>query len=311
MQSRMLMTFYGPPLTVHSGLARYAKSGGVYIILFSAVRKGPRGDEEPRQIGFACATSAQGPYVDTIGAPLVTDDCKGVIDPSLLVLDSGDTYLYWKYNGNQTYPGGSPEEPTRIIGQQISFGSAQNGSIAPALLGEAVDLLVNDKTTWEGDYIEAPFVVQHNGLFYLLYSGDCSDIPNTRPYAVGYAVSEAPLGPFVKWPAPILRPIAEAPGPGSCSVVDGGSGRAVCLYHAFPGGNGPFLYVDELRWADNRIPAFKGAVPNVSEQPSVVGAGGLSRSIATAPLSDGRPQIITPGSDGGFSVSLSAELSVT
>ena len=54
--------------------------------------------------------------------------------------------------------------------------------------------------------VENPFLFEHDGLYYLLYSANDWRTPD---YAMGYAVSSSPLGPFVKAGAPLL---ARAPG---------------------------------------------------------------------------------------------------
>ena len=44
------------------------------------------------------------------------------------------------------------------------------------------------------DYVEAPYVIKRNGIYYLLYS---SGALHDGTYSVHYAMSDNPLGPFI------------------------------------------------------------------------------------------------------------------
>ena len=81
--------------------------------------------------------------------------------------------------------------------------------------------------------VEGPFVLKHKGKYYLTYSANhtrCED------YAVGYAVSEYPMGPFVKAPCnPILKKNGAFNGTGHHSFTTSKDGEElVCVYHARP-----------------------------------------------------------------------------
>ena len=52
--------------------------------------------------------------------------------------------------------------------------------------GEPRILLTNDQP-WEGQVVEAPFMLPKDGGYYLFYSGNAY---GTRDYGVGYAVAD-------------------------------------------------------------------------------------------------------------------------
>ena len=108
------------------------------------------------------------------------------------------------------------------------------------------DLISYDKSTakflfraedeWEKldcSVVEGPFVLKHNGKYYLTYSANhtrCED------YAIGYAVSDDPMGPFVKAPCnPILKKSDALNGTGHHSFTTSkDKSELVCVYHARP-----------------------------------------------------------------------------
>ena len=67
-------------------------------------------------------------------------------------------------------------------------------------------LLISPTEEWEkhlSAVTEGPYMVYHNGLYYLTYSG--SDY-KSKEYAVGYAISDSPLGEFKKYEGnPVLK----------------------------------------------------------------------------------------------------------
>lgn len=90
---------------------------------------------------------------------------------------------------------------------------------------------------WEAWHtVEGPFVVEHDGRYYCLYSGGCWE---TADYGVSYAVADHPLGPWRDdWSREgpvVLRGIpGRVLGPGHNSVVTGPDGAtSFMVYHAW------------------------------------------------------------------------------
>jgi beta-xylosidase len=94
-------------------------------------------------------------------------------------------------------------------------------------------------------------MVKHAGIYYLLYSGNDWN----HDYAMGYATSTSPLGPFTKYRGnPILHGTATVTGPGGGSLFQGPNGDWWLAYHAWTGGPGDSnggvrnLRIDPVTW---------------------------------------------------------------
>jgi len=210
--------------------------GDHYVAYFTAAD----GDDR-LAIGAASATSPLGPYLDR-GGPLVQDPL-GVIDATYFRDTDGRHYLIYKIDGN------SQGQPTPIYARELA---ADGLSFADG--SAAQQLLVNDPGTWEGGVIEAPWLVERDGTYYLFYSGNVYD----ARYRTGVARASSVLGPYEKRGAPILANNARWVGPGHGSVVSAGAGDYF-VYHAWPatpsGGHdsaaGRHVLLDRIFWEDH------------------------------------------------------------
>lgn len=222
--------------------------GDHYVVYFTA-----RAGDGRLSIGAATAPSALGPFTD-LGRPLVHDAGMGLIDASELEAPDGSRYLLWKEDGNAV------GKPTPIHGQAL----APDGL---SLVGAPATLITNDRA-WEGGVVEGPWMVAHDGAFYLFYSGNSYA---DATYAVGVARAGAPLGPFEKAAAPIVTSNATWVGPGHCSVVTARDGETVMVYHAWRAGhvNGPGdvrqMLIDRVVWQGG-WPAVPGG-PSTTSMP--------------------------------------------
>ncbi len=207
--------------------------GDRYVVLYTA----QHGDR--LAIGAAFGASPAGPFAD-LGHPLITDAVDGVIDPHLLDAPDGKHYVYFKSDGN------GHGHATHIFGQEIGADGR--------LVGKRHRLLTNDSNGWEGPIIEAPWVVHHDGEYFLFYSGNGYW---GAKYAVGVAKSKSPLGGFEKRGEPILHSDRRFEGPGHNSVVHDGA-RDFIVYHAYTAGHFDqrHLMLDPIEW--------KGGWPRVA-----------------------------------------------
>jgi GH43 family beta-xylosidase len=92
-------------------------------------------------------------------------------------------------------------------------------------------LFTADPFSWEGLVNEGPWMMVRGGVYYLMYSGGSYDRPI---YAIGYATSDSPMGPFTKSEQnPILHTDAANDffGPGHHSVTVGPDGALWMFYH--------------------------------------------------------------------------------
>ncbi|MEZ4226586.1 MAG: glycoside hydrolase family 43 protein [Polyangiaceae bacterium] len=203
-------------------------------------------------IGAASAPYPTAPFTD-IGHPIVSEPAPGAIDAHYFRASSGKHYLLWKIDGNAV------GKPTPIKIQEL----APDGL---STVGSATTILTND-LAWEGAVVEGPWMIEHDGSFYLFYSGNSYASP---AYGVGVAKASSPLGPFTKKGAPILSSGAGFEGPGHGSIVRGLSGDWVHVYHSWLAGKvnqapGRVVLVDRLHWQDG-WPAMPSA-PSPRSQP--------------------------------------------
>jgi len=191
---------------------------GGYRMYFTARKAGgPRPGGQV--IGVARSTTPRGPFVAEPAPLIEMTELGGAIDASSLRTRAGQHFLYWKSDGNAT--GQLPV----LWGAPLSADGLS--------LGAAVALL-RPSETWERALIEAPQVIEAGGAYHLFYS--CADYGDDS-YAVGHAVSAAPLGPFVRTgTAPILSSYAGVAGPGHTSAFRGQDGRWHLAYHGWKSG---------------------------------------------------------------------------
>lgn len=145
-----------------------------------------------RQIAVAFADHPTGPFLQKDIRPLNTDHQE--IDPFLFQDDDGTLYLYHvrKHDGNHLYVAEMKDDLSGIKEETLKHClSVQNG-------------------TWENtpDYsteeiAEGPTLIKRKDTYYLLYSANHF---MSVEYAVGYATSPTPTGPWTRYQDnPILR----------------------------------------------------------------------------------------------------------
>jgi hypothetical protein len=166
-------------------------------------------------IGAASADAPTGPYTDR-GSPLV-EHPDGVIDATLARDAAGVPYLVYKIDGN------AHGRPTPILIRRLA---ADGLSFAPG--STETELLRNAPGTWEGGVVEAPWIVERGGTYFLFYSGNVYD----HRYRTGVARATSITGPYTKLGDPILGNDADWVGPGHGSVVPVGD-RLYFTYHAW------------------------------------------------------------------------------
>lgn len=115
-------------------------------------------------IGVLESFSPYGPFYDPIGEPLVWqkehwDD----IDPTVLIDDDGQAYLYW----------GNPNLYSVKLGKDM--------------MSLAGPIIKHPKIQ---DYQEGPWIWKHDGHYYLAFASTCC------PEGIGYAMSDGPEGPW-------------------------------------------------------------------------------------------------------------------
>lgn len=224
--------------------------GSTYFMYYSATpdatREGP-----DHALAVATAKSPAGPFAD-MGQPLLAGKRFHNIDPMAFDCPvTGKHLLYW----------GSGFLPIKV--QELS---EDRMSFAPG--SEPIDLVwPNPKKGAFPRLVEASWVIQHDGYFYLFYSGDNCCGPDAE-YGVMVARSESATGPF--------ETLEQAKGvphslmlfknerwlaPGHNCIVEDKAGDVWIIYHAIDV-NRPrqrqedevnsrrILLIDRIEWRD-------------------------------------------------------------
>ena len=150
---------------------------------------------------------------------------KNGIDGHIFIDNDGQVYFYYVRfdNGNKIFV-------TKMSDDLMSIDEANEKLVIEATEPwETIDCLVT----------EGPFILKHKDLYYLTYSANHTRNEN---YAVGYAVSKSPLGPFVKYKNnPILHKNKDFVGLGHHSFTTTKDKQTlICSYHCHNSINNPY-----------------------------------------------------------------------
>lgn len=177
------------------------------------------------EICVAESNSPLGPFVQPVENQQPFHTNVKEIDTHLFIDDDGKKYLYFVRftNGNEIWVAElnddmkSIKESTlkRCIGATLGLQNWEKSTLDPQP-GAKVN--------------EGPFIIKHNGWYYLTYSANHYQNPN---YGVGYATSRSPLGPWIKYDKnPILIGNSKIRGTGHHSFVTVNSGCQYIVYHS-------------------------------------------------------------------------------
>ncbi|MBI4928436.1 MAG: family 43 glycosylhydrolase, partial [Anaerolineae bacterium] len=178
------------------------------------------------RLGVAVADSPLGPFMDVYNRPMF-DFGYAAIDGHVFFDDDGRKYFYYSRDCSENVVNGCHE--SHIYGLEL------NDDLV-SFCGEPI-LVAKPEQEWETCHSqewrwnEGPFMLKHAGKYYLMYS---ANFYASREYAVGYAVADSPIGPFVKAAHnPVLAsPSADISGPGHNSVTLAPDGKTlIIVYH--------------------------------------------------------------------------------
>lgn len=167
-----------------------------------------------RNLGFAVADSPLGPFIPEENF-LIPD----AIDGHIFRDDDGRMYLYYVHLTPDT-------------GSWDIYVCELNDDVVSIKEGTETWLMAPEDP-WEkvgAHCVEGPAILKHNGTYYLTYSGTGYD---SIEYAVGYATSDSPMGPFERYEAnPILSYTSKVHGPGHHSFTTSPDGSELFIvYH--------------------------------------------------------------------------------
>lgn len=205
-----------------------AKVGGLYLLYFSV------GDPEGQgqRIRVAISSDPLGPFIDSeivlFPNEPFTIDAHPFCDPA-----DGRRYLFFCRDYFDGRAG------TGIAAVTLSSDGLLPTSEPTTILRASADWQIYERNrTWYGKSwsawhtAEGPFVVFHEGRYWLFYSGGSW---KSDRYGIGCAVAEDVLGPYAEEPGgpSVLAASADLIGPGHCSVFRGPKSRDILAFHAW------------------------------------------------------------------------------
>ncbi len=178
------------------------------------------------RIGVAVSDSPLGPFEDYREKRPMFDHGYAVIDSHCFTDKDGKSYLLYVRDvsenictdgirRSQIYIAPLNDELTELVGE------------GKMLLSPSGEQETSTDPLWQWN--EGPFVLLHNGKYYLNYSYNCFDM---REYSVGVAVSDNIMGPYEKVDRDLLRPEeGDFSGPGHNAYFRTKEGRLFCSFH--------------------------------------------------------------------------------
>ncbi|HLW08805.1 MAG TPA: glycoside hydrolase family 43 protein [Fermentimonas sp.] len=260
-----------------------------YYMFFSADwKENPTNELENFRIGVAVSDSPTGPFIEVSEKPLF-DPGYPIIDANILQHE-GKTYLYYS---RVCYKNPVESEVADWAREQNMFDEIEESWVYgvelsndfTTVIGEPVLLLQPPKsmsdpqTEWESRSVtsgevnrrwtEGSFAFEHNDKIYMMYSANYF---GGEHYAVGYAVSDNPLGPFVKASNnPVLEKNTakggDVTGTGHNMVFKSKDGdKLYCVYHGRTQNTGDerVVFIDELIIDDEGVLTVDG--PSTTEK---------------------------------------------
>ncbi|MDD2475558.1 MAG: glycoside hydrolase family 43 protein [Dysgonamonadaceae bacterium] len=249
--------------------------GGKFYMIFSADwRENPTNELENFRIGVAVSDSPTGPYKDLYDRPIF-DPGYPVIDGNLL-FENDKVYLYYS---RCCYKHPVESEVADWARNQGLFDEIEESWIYgvelepdfSAIIGEPQLLLrppvsMDDKQAeWESRSVtsgevnrrwtEGSYIFKEKETYYMMYSANFFGGEN---YAVGYATSQYPLGPFTKADNnPVLQKNVDqggiVTGTGHNSITTSPNNKMLCVYHGRTSetGDNRVVFIDEMEVTDD------------------------------------------------------------
>lgn len=146
------------------------------------------------RICVATAKHPLGPFRQKVKAPMEPESIR--IDAHVFQDDDGQYYFYYVHfnQGNEIWGGKLNDDMMTVDSSSL------RRMIAPDQPWERQQAAI----------AEGPEIIKHEGIYYMTYSGSHFESPD---YAVGYATSKSPLGPWEKSPwNPVMKSTTYAHG---------------------------------------------------------------------------------------------------
>ena len=188
-----------------------------------------------RAIKVAVADKPEGPFRDALNGKHLAGPNWDYIDPTVLIDDDGQAYLYW---GNPSLYWAKLNE------DMISF----DGEI------HKTDMSRGFSPSGSSVYTEGPWIHKHGKKYYMIYAS------HGVPEKISYSTSDSPTGPWT-WGGIIMDQGNNTAFTNHSGLIEF-KGRNFFFYHnqknAWGGGYSRSTAVEEFTWnADGSIPTIK------------------------------------------------------
>ncbi len=265
----------------------YEKNEKFYLLFSADWRYNPTNELENFRIGVAVADSPTGPFEDMYDHPLF-DPGYPIIDANLL-FEGDKTYLYYSrccYK-NPVESDAAEWARNENLFEEIEESWIYGVEISPdfdTIIGEPELILrppVNnndEQFEWESRSVtsgevnrrwtEGSFIFKKNGTYYIMYS---ANFFGGKHYAVGYATSTDPLGPFIKAENnPVLQKNIQdggvVSGTGHNSITWSKDGKQMyCVYHGrtTETGNERVVFIDKMKISEEGVLIVEGPTTTI------------------------------------------------
>ncbi len=260
----------------------YERNGKFYMFFSADWKYNPNNEGENFKIGVAVSDKPTGPFVDLSDKPLF-DPGYPIIDANVLEYN-GKSYLYYSRCCYKHPVESEVADWAREINlyQEIEESWVYGVEISndfTSVIGEPIVLLQpptkksDQQAEWESRSVttgevnrrwtEGSFAFVQNNQIYMMYS---ANFFGGQHYAVGYAISNNPLGPFKKADNnPVLQKNIDqggiVTGTGHNSVVWSKKDKEMyCVYHGRTAktGNARVVFIDKMTINKNGLLEVKG-----------------------------------------------------
>ena len=272
---------------------------GKYYLFYSAQwTVNPTHEKENFRIGVAVADKPTGPFIDLSSKP-VFDPGYPIIDANVFFDTNGKAYLYYSRCCYKHPVQSDVSELARKKGwyNEIEESWVYGVELKPdfsGVIGQPVLLLrppakLSDKQAqWESlsvtaheanrRWTEGSVTFKKDNLYYIMYSANHF---GGQHYAIGYATSASPLGPFKKSADnPILAKNIDkggvVTGTGHNSIAYSPDGKEMfCVYHGRTAKTGDerVVFIDRMQVKNGRI-IISGPTTSPQKLPSGAAASG-------------------------------------
>jgi beta-xylosidase len=259
----------------------YEVNGKFYLFYSAQWKLNPTNEVENFRIGVAVADTPTGPFIDLTDKPIF-DPGYPIIDANVFFDTDGRTYLYYSRAAYKHPVKSEIANWARKRGwyKEIEESWVYGVKLKPdfsGVLGNPVLLLrppvrLSDKQAgWESRSVtarevnrrwtEGSVTFKKDSTYYIMYSANHF---GGQHYAVGYATSASPLGPFKKATNnPVLQKNTakggEVTGTGHNSIAYSPDGKEMfCVYHGRTAKTGDerVVFIDRMQVKGGKITVF-------------------------------------------------------